>query len=346
MRSAFKALLAALALAVSSNASALVNWDWTFENVASVQPHDTVYVRATLSNDLSSTASLNMPFMFASASFDSPLLGGLFNNAYPGMGFGHGDASPFTTFYPFISSQVLQPGQSVSFDFIWFSPQPAGAPARHVHDLRRASAFAWTDSAPAPCHRQSVIPCRGPSQRFPNRVRRACCSWDCSPSGSRHGADRHVNEPSAAGRPRSPADACAHRGVATRGRQSFMPSPVERALLFTDVVDSTRRVERLGDARAASVWAAHDRRARDLLARTAAARSIAPTASSCSSTTRSDAARFALAYHEALAALRLSGARRPARRRRSPCARTRRRTSRAAPSRSRSKGSPSRSPRA
>ena len=41
----------------------------------------------------------------------------------------------------------------------------------------------------------------------------------------------------------------------------------ERALLFTDVVDSTRLVERLGDARAAEVWTAHDRRARDLLAR-------------------------------------------------------------------------------
>jgi len=33
----------------------------------------------------------------------------------------------------------------------------------------------------------------------------------------------------------------------------------ERALLFTDVVDSTRLVERLGDARAAEVWTAHDR---------------------------------------------------------------------------------------
>ena len=128
MRYAPQALLAALAIAVSSNAYALVNWDWTFENVASVQPQDTVYVRAKLFNDLSSTESLNMPFMFAGVSFDSPLLGDQFNNGYPSMGFGHGDASPFTTFYPFISSQILQPGQSVSFDFIWFSPQSTGAP--------------------------------------------------------------------------------------------------------------------------------------------------------------------------------------------------------------------------
>jgi hypothetical protein len=85
--------------------------------------------RATLFNDASSTEALDMPFMFASVSFDSPLFGGQFNNAYPGMGFGHGDASAFTTFYPFITSQVLQPGQTVSFDFIWFAPQPVGAPA-------------------------------------------------------------------------------------------------------------------------------------------------------------------------------------------------------------------------
>ncbi len=47
-----------------------------------------------------------------------------------------------------------------------------------------------------------------------------------------------------------------------------MPSPdrrVERALLLTDVVDSTKLIERLGDQRAAAMWGAHDRAARDLL---------------------------------------------------------------------------------
>ena len=41
--------------------------------------------------------------------------------------------------------------------------------------------------------------------------------------------------------------------------------PVTRALLLTDVVDSTQLVEKLGTERAADVWAAHDRVARDLL---------------------------------------------------------------------------------
>lgn len=43
--------------------------------------------------------------------------------------------------------------------------------------------------------------------------------------------------------------------------------PTARALLLTDVVDSTRLAEALGDQRTAEVWAAHDRVARDLLVR-------------------------------------------------------------------------------
>jgi class 3 adenylate cyclase len=39
------------------------------------------------------------------------------------------------------------------------------------------------------------------------------------------------------------------------------------ALLLTDLVDSTRAVERLGDAAASRLWEAHDRLARDLLRR-------------------------------------------------------------------------------
>src|SRR5450432_2684758 len=40
----------------------------------------------------------------------------------------------------------------------------------------------------------------------------------------------------------------------------------DRALLFTDLVESTRFVAALGDARAAAFWSSHDRGARDLLA--------------------------------------------------------------------------------
>ncbi len=79
----------------------------------------------------------------------------------------------------------------------------------------------------------------------------------------------------------------------------------ERALLFTDVVDSTRLVERLGDARAAEVWAAHDRRARDLLARHHGREIGRADGLFLLFDEAADAARFALAYHEAIADLGL-----------------------------------------
>ncbi len=78
------------------------------------------------------------------------------------------------------------------------------------------------------------------------------------------------------------------------------------ALLFTDIVDSTRLVERLGDAAAASLWTEHDWRARQLL-----------TEQGGREIDRADgffllfddvraAARYAIGYHDAMATLGLS----------------------------------------
>jgi predicted ATPase/class 3 adenylate cyclase/Tfp pilus assembly protein PilF len=80
----------------------------------------------------------------------------------------------------------------------------------------------------------------------------------------------------------------------------------ERTLLFTDVVDSTRLVEHLGDARAANVWAAHDRRARDLVARHHGREIGRTDGFFLLFEDPSDAARYALAYHDALADLALA----------------------------------------
>lgn len=77
------------------------------------------------------------------------------------------------------------------------------------------------------------------------------------------------------------------------------------ALVFADVVDSTRLVERLGDARAAEVWAAHDRRSRDLLARHHGREIDRSDGFFLLFDEAADAARFALAYHEAIADLAL-----------------------------------------
>jgi len=79
-----------------------------------------------------------------------------------------------------------------------------------------------------------------------------------------------------------------------------------RTLLFTDVVDSTLLVERLGDARAAEVWARHDRAARELLAQNQGHEIDRTDGFFLLFDAPADAARFALAYHVALRALDLT----------------------------------------
>ena len=80
----------------------------------------------------------------------------------------------------------------------------------------------------------------------------------------------------------------------------------ELALLFTDVVDSTLLVERLGDARAAQVWAEHDRHARDLLGIHKGREIDRTDGFFLLFDAAADAARYALAYHRAIADLELS----------------------------------------
>ena len=76
-----------------------------------------------------------------------------------------------------------------------------------------------------------------------------------------------------------------------------------RAVLVTDVVDSTALAARAGDERMAALWAAHDRAARDLL-RAWRGREIDKADGMLSVfDSAADAVGFALAYHAALAAL-------------------------------------------
>jgi len=79
-----------------------------------------------------------------------------------------------------------------------------------------------------------------------------------------------------------------------------------RALVFTDLVDSTQLVERLGDARAAELWAAHDCAARELIA-ACGGREIDRTDGFFAIFEHAaDAARFALAYQRDAAGLGLA----------------------------------------
>ena len=76
-----------------------------------------------------------------------------------------------------------------------------------------------------------------------------------------------------------------------------------RALLLTDVVDSTKLSEKIGDAAMAEVWAAHDRVARDLLP-TWHGREIDKTDGMLLLFEQAhEAVEYAVAYHRALAAM-------------------------------------------
>ena len=84
-----------------------------------------------------------------------------------------------------------------------------------------------------------------------------------------------------------------------------MVTATERTLVFTDIVDSTKLVEQLGDAAAIGLWERHDRAARDLLA-LHRGREIDRTDGFFMIFERAhDAAAFAMAYHDAVVKLSL-----------------------------------------
>ncbi|UCG96965.1 MAG: hypothetical protein JSW31_15455, partial [Burkholderiales bacterium] len=76
-----------------------------------------------------------------------------------------------------------------------------------------------------------------------------------------------------------------------------------RALLVTDVVDSTQLLERLGDEAAAALWTAHDRAARDLLHEWRGLEIDRTDGFLLLFDQAADALGYALAYHRALAGL-------------------------------------------
>jgi predicted ATPase/class 3 adenylate cyclase/Flp pilus assembly protein TadD len=78
---------------------------------------------------------------------------------------------------------------------------------------------------------------------------------------------------------------------------------VERALLLTDVVDSTKIAERLGDAGTAALWARHDRLARDLLVGHRGREIDKTDGFLLLFGSAADAVAYAVAYHRAIATI-------------------------------------------
>jgi len=76
-----------------------------------------------------------------------------------------------------------------------------------------------------------------------------------------------------------------------------------RALLLTDVVDSTKLAEAIGDQAMAQVWTSHDRVARDLLPKFQGREIDKTDGMLMLFDGAADAVAYALAYHRALAEL-------------------------------------------
>ena len=79
--------------------------------------------------------------------------------------------------------------------------------------------------------------------------------------------------------------------------------PTDHVLLFTDVVDSTRLTEQLGDAAASRLWAAHDAVSRDLMATRRGREIDKSDGFLLLFDTADDAVDYTIALHQALAAL-------------------------------------------
>ncbi len=88
-----------------------------------------------------------------------------------------------------------------------------------------------------------------------------------------------------------------------RARGRVSQASQSHVLLLTDVVDSTRIAESLGDARMTDLWTAHDRAARDLLVRWPGQEIDRTDGFLLLFDSVLDAVRYALDYHEALRTL-------------------------------------------
>ncbi len=91
-------------------------------------------------------------------------------------------------------------------------------------------------------------------------------------------------------------------GVPIAGRSNITMSDI-RALLLTDVVDSTKLAESIGDQAMAEVWASHDRVARDLLPKFRGREIDKTDGMLMLFDGAADAVAYAMAYHRALAEL-------------------------------------------
>ena len=112
----------------TEEAATLPDWGWSFSPLGTFGPTDHVYGHVTVFNRASSTVPLDLGQ--ASYGAYNTLRNGTADGVwYYQNGFGRDEAFPWLQFNAWLRSQVLLPGQSLSFDFITQVPVfPAGVP--------------------------------------------------------------------------------------------------------------------------------------------------------------------------------------------------------------------------
>ncbi|MFO1390518.1 PEP-CTERM sorting domain-containing protein [Cellvibrio sp.] len=124
MKAIINAIAFCFAAGVSTFSQAALVWDWQFEvaDLGVKSPTSVVQGRAIISNDVTSTESINplSNFRFGGTGLGSPVLdGNIFNWVQNETGFGNQEPFPWTTFNDQLFNLTLSPGESKVLDFIW-----------------------------------------------------------------------------------------------------------------------------------------------------------------------------------------------------------------------------------
>ena len=111
--------VAAALLPAASQASVAWGWQFTTPNLGTVGATDVIHAQAVMSNGGTATEVVDMSQGMGTITF-----GGI--SGY-NWGFGHDASVSMGSFISGLSAISLAPGESRSFDFLWFTPQGSGA---------------------------------------------------------------------------------------------------------------------------------------------------------------------------------------------------------------------------
>ncbi|MDR7271147.1 hypothetical protein J2X20_003805 [Pelomonas saccharophila] len=137
LRSLFTSLAVAAAL-LPASAQAAVEWSWQFTppNQGTVSANDVIHGQAVMSNAGTATETVDMW-----RGQGTITLRDMFTSGYS-WGFGHDASVSMGSFLDGLGTIQLAPGESRTFDFLWFAPGASGA-APGTYSVLAGMAYVW-----------------------------------------------------------------------------------------------------------------------------------------------------------------------------------------------------------